>query len=280
MKKNLFVLSLALVMLVIFTSCGCDHEWNAATCTTPKTCALCSEVQGEALGHNWEAATCLLPEKCSVCHEIKGEALGHNWEDATTETPKTCTNCQLTEGSKLNTDPRFTTASTKDLYGKWACEITYTGEMLGTTGYLDEMTCTMYYAFNNVGDLICTVEIHDKLAYLDAMKKMTRDITLQTLAYQGIGESQADEAMKAAYGMTLDEYVNTYIDSIDLDEIFGAAKAEYVYYVGQNGLYTSDSWLGEFTCEEYTLAGDTLTVKLAQPLGDMDTMVLTRTEEK
>lgn len=279
MRQNIFILTLALTMLMVLTGCGCDHEWNAATCITPKTCVLCNETEGEALGHTWEAATCLEPEKCSVCHETKGEALGHNWEDATTEAPKTCTNCQTTEGSKLNTDPRFTTASTKELYGKWACEMTYTDEMMGTTGYLDELSCTMHYEFSNVGDLICTVDIHDQHAYLEAMKKMTRDVTIQTLAYQGFSESQVDEVMKAAYGMTLDEYVNKSIEAIDLDEIFGAARLDWVYYVGQNGLYSSDSWLGEFQCEEYMLEGDTLTIQLAEPLGDLETLVLTRVEE-
>ena len=70
MRKNLFILTLALTMLMVLTGCGCDHEWNAATCITPKTCVLCNETEGEALGHTWEAATCLEPEKCSVCHEL------------------------------------------------------------------------------------------------------------------------------------------------------------------------------------------------------------------
>lgn len=261
MKKRLLMFVLMLGIIGLLAGCGCDHEWNAATCTAPKTCSLCSETEGEALGHKWEAATCLVPEKCSVCHETKGEALGHNWEEATTEAPKTCTNCQATEGSKLNTDPRFTTAATKDLHGKWSCEVVFTGEMMGTTGYLDEMPCTLYYEFTNVGDLIGTVEIHDRLAYLEAVKKMTRDATLQTLSYQGIGESQADTAMMNAYGMTLDQYVDAYIDSIDLDDIFGAMVMNGVYYVGQNGIYASDSWYGEFECSAYTLEDGVLIIE-------------------
>lgn len=274
MKKKVFVLMLTLCLVAILAACGCDHEWNAANCTDPKTCVLCNETQGEALGHKWVDATCTDPKKCSVCHLTEGNALEHDWQDATTEAPKTCANCQATEGSRIITDPRFTTEATKDLYGTWSCEQVYTAEMMGTEGYLDELSCTLYYEFTNTGELIGTVEIHDRDAYLDATKKMTRDVMLETLAYQGISESQADDAMKAAYGMTLDEYVAAYIDSIDLDDIFGATAFDGVYYVGQNGLYSSDSWYGEFECEAYTLEGDTLTIELAEPMDGQQTLVL------
>ena len=41
----------------------CTHEWTDATCTAPKTCALCGETEGEALGHSYETGT------CTVCGE-------------------------------------------------------------------------------------------------------------------------------------------------------------------------------------------------------------------
>lgn len=280
MRKKLWIVALALGILTLLAGCGCKHEWNAATCTAPKTCVLCNETQGEALGHNWEAATCVLPEKCATCHETRGAVLEHNWEDATTEAPKTCTNCQATEGSKIITDPRFTTASTKEFYGKWTCEVVYTGEMMGTTGYLDEMPCTLHYEFNNKGDCIRRVEVHDALAYLDAVKKMTRDITLQSLALQGINESQADAAMKAVYGMTLEEFVNAYVDSIDPDDIFGESVMNGVYYVGQNGLYMSNSWLGEFECSEYTLENGVLIIQEDVLVEGGEPLQWTRVEEK
>lgn len=28
------------------------HAWHAATCTTPKTCAVCGATEGDSLGHN------------------------------------------------------------------------------------------------------------------------------------------------------------------------------------------------------------------------------------
>ena len=73
-----------------------EHTWKDATCTTPKTCEVCGETEGEALGHKWndgevtKEATCTEKgEKtftCTVCGETKAEeidAVGHNWEKVT-----------------------------------------------------------------------------------------------------------------------------------------------------------------------------------------------------
>lgn len=65
------------ITCTLFSACGHEHTWIAATCTEPKTCTVCGETEGKALGHtttDWtvvEEATC--SEKgveasiCSVC---------------------------------------------------------------------------------------------------------------------------------------------------------------------------------------------------------------------
>ena len=37
---------------------GCEHDWADATCEEPKTCKLCGETEGEALGHTYEEGKC------------------------------------------------------------------------------------------------------------------------------------------------------------------------------------------------------------------------------
>lgn len=105
MKIRITALIFSVAMLaVLLTGCSCEHEWAEATCLTPKTCNLCQETEGEALGHNWAEATCAAPKTCTACGEMEGETLPHIWEDANYQEPKTCSECGATEGEPLPAD--------------------------------------------------------------------------------------------------------------------------------------------------------------------------------
>lgn len=98
MKKFFILLSCTLCLLILFTACKCKHTWNDATCTTPKTCTICSSTEGEPLGHKWTVATCTQSKKCSTCGEIDGEPLGHVFVEATCEKSKYCSVCNYEVG--------------------------------------------------------------------------------------------------------------------------------------------------------------------------------------
>ena len=83
-----------------------EHEWQAATCGAPQTCATCGAVEGEPLSHNWQAATCVSPAYCTSCGAVEGEPLGHQWMEASYDAPKTCQVCYATEGKAL-VDPIY-----------------------------------------------------------------------------------------------------------------------------------------------------------------------------
>ena len=100
--KILAMLTVLFMLAVVFTACefgpkGCEHDWLDATCTEPKTCNICAEIEGEPLGHKEEtiagkAATCTEAgltdgKKCSACDKVllAQEAIpakGHKDEDA------------------------------------------------------------------------------------------------------------------------------------------------------------------------------------------------------
>jgi len=74
---------------VVLTATG--HSYSEMitnpTCTaqgyTTYVCACGDNYEGnyvDALGHTWQDATCTVPKTCSVCSETEGEALGHNTE--------------------------------------------------------------------------------------------------------------------------------------------------------------------------------------------------------
>lgn len=98
MYKRISTFCIAIMFCCIFAGCQCEHEWMEADCTTPKTCSLCEETEGESLAHSWKAATCQLPETCSRCGEARGTPIDHTWIDATCIEAKKCTACQVTEG--------------------------------------------------------------------------------------------------------------------------------------------------------------------------------------
>ena len=101
MKRKFVISVLIVVLILLLTGCGCEHEWYAATCSAPKTCQLCGETEGETLPHTWQDATCTQAKTCTVCNATEGEPLPHTWQDATCTEMKTCTVCKVTEGEPL-----------------------------------------------------------------------------------------------------------------------------------------------------------------------------------
>lgn len=83
------------------TTVSCNHSYNAATCTAPKTCKNCGQTTGSAMGHNYSNG------KCIRCGEEKNStkpttpSCNHSYSAATCTKPQTCKNCGQTSGSAL-----------------------------------------------------------------------------------------------------------------------------------------------------------------------------------
>lgn len=56
--KKIFCIFMTAIMLVGVTACSHEHEYSEATCTEPKTCTICGETEGEALGHTVDIGIC------------------------------------------------------------------------------------------------------------------------------------------------------------------------------------------------------------------------------
>jgi len=96
--KKFVIIIICLLVILSTTACFHKHEWVEATCTEPRTCNTCGEVEGDALGHTWTDATCATPETCSSCGKKRGNALEHEWIEATCTAPQKCSNCSATQG--------------------------------------------------------------------------------------------------------------------------------------------------------------------------------------
>lgn len=286
MKKNLTWIVLVLVCTLALSACGCKHEtWNEANCETPKTCAACGETEGEALGHiwadatcedpkicvvlgcgktegaplghTWVEATCETPKTCSTCNLTEGEALGHSWLEATTEAPKTCETCALTEGEKIVTDPRFTTAATAAVQGKWGHTLELGGDMLGEPGFEGTLKYMLILDLGNDGTMSMRVSLEDA----SEMYAYMTDLMYDQLAASGLNKEQADAAILTSTGMTMDQYIEYLFQSIGLEDMLSAINVNGVYYVDGNQFYSGTTWDGEVTPDEFALEGDTLILK-------------------
>ena len=104
MKKKIIYMLLAMSLNAMLTACGHEHTWVDASCTQPRTCSECGEMEGDVLEHTWVDVTCAEPKHCSVCGTTEGEALPHTLTKANYQQPATCEICGETEGDKLQAD--------------------------------------------------------------------------------------------------------------------------------------------------------------------------------
>ena len=71
----LIICCMALMLTFGLTACGdktCDHIYDNA-CDV--TCNECGEER--TITHDWNDATCLTPKTCRACGATDGDALGH-----------------------------------------------------------------------------------------------------------------------------------------------------------------------------------------------------------
>ncbi len=285
MKRIWFICALVMVLVLPLSGCGCDHEWLAATCSTSKTCQLCGKTEGKPLSHTLQHATCTTPKKCTICNATEGNALGHTWknatcsapktctvckitegkptehmwQEATTEAPKTCSVCNKTEGSKLKTDSRFTTKSTKNLQGKWISDVKISDEMMGIDNF-GSVNCRVTIEFGNTGNLSVNLALKDKADFLKKLKTYTIDQTYASFKQEGLTKEQADQAMIDTYGLNVNDYVEASLKDYDPDEIFNAFNQQQVYYVDGNTVYSALNWNAKFDGSEFKINNGQLVI--------------------
>lgn len=100
MKKKFNIISM-FIICILLTGCCFSHDWQEATCTEPKTCSKCGEIEGEALEHSWVEVTCSAPKTCSICGESEGQALEHILTEANYQQASVCQVCGEEVGETL-----------------------------------------------------------------------------------------------------------------------------------------------------------------------------------
>lgn len=235
-----------------------EHRFGSATCTEPKRCIRCGQEEGTPAGHTWQEATCETPRTCQNCDLTEGNPLEHVWKEATTEAPKTCMLCQLTEGLPLVTDERFTTAETAALQGAWMTNLAVDGAAFGEPGFTGVLKGSVRLEFGNTGILSIRVETENMEAFEQTLFHYAKQKVYAEFAAKGIGEGAADLAIRAAFGVTTDEYVAQILEQIDIPGILTELTKDRVYYAQGNTVYIADDWNSAFTSSTYRFREEVL----------------------
>lgn len=293
MKRRLGLILLALFGVLTLTGCECEHDWVAADCDTPKTCAECQETEGAALGHDWLPATCetaktckacgavegiaaghswveascMAPRYCEICELEEGEVLDHTWLNATTETPKTCSVCGMTEGDRIMTDERFKTASCSALFGDWRYEMTMSGEELELGGYIEEVPFVAVLTFTEDGRISIDLTFRDMEQFNQDLYAGTVDAIYEQFEDLDMTREEADIAFEDTYGMSVEEYCAELWAAVDWNGVFDLFELDFVYYVEDGALYIAEAWEETFSATNYSINGDTMTLEDADLFG-------------
>ena len=227
------------------------HRWVDATCVTPRTCSVCGKIRGEPAGHDWLEATCLEPKTCTVCAATEGTPLYHQWQEATTEAPKTCTRCGRTIGFAIDADARFTTAETAALQGTWMTDFAVSGSMVGEAGFTDELKGTAYITFGSAGTLSIRLETRNMAEFEAALLRYIKLRIYGEFAAKGLGQSAADLAIQAAFGVSTDEYAEQMLEQINVPGIIEELTKTRVYYAKGETVYVADDWNSSFQSSTY-----------------------------
>lgn len=160
MKKMMLLLVLVSVLL---TGCCLRHDWEEATCETPRTCSKCAETEGEALGHDWVDATCEEPETCSRCGTTQGQALGHvtaKWKEVSDSVMSTiCEVCDAEVEQEMDRE----ILGMQDILGKWRLIAVQPGGLDGDWEMLRDPS--VYVEFFESGEMSYKIGDYDTGEY-------------------------------------------------------------------------------------------------------------------
>ncbi len=286
MKKIGWILLCICLLAALLTACGCKHEWKQADCGIPKTCALCGETEGKALGHSWKDADCENPETCTVCGKTANVPLGHQWIKATHENPKTCSACKKTEGTRI-IDEKFNVEMCRALFGTWRYEDVESGDIwvliftedarmisfdnsdLGKTydyyvsvdgihyaeKWEDNMTILAFSLEDRKLKITAGIQKLEFERYSDSIEPKLSDERFDKEKAELIGKWRVPQ-LQGQVGSTVVTFTDAGIMKIGSTISFMNEDLRYVYYIRDGVIYYGRNWYATMQELEYKWEGD------------------------
>ncbi len=181
------VLVVAVVAASLFAShVICIHEWEDATCKTPKTCTVCGKTEGFARGHDYQEETCAKPKICKNCGFESGKPNdSHTVKEWTTDKEPTCAEAGEKHGACSVCGKTITGEVPKASHteGEWAIvedfSISSSGAVVPGKKIL---TCSVCGAEMKAEEYTTTLTMGQK----NALKKAASYLSFTSFSYSGL----------------------------------------------------------------------------------------------
>ena len=249
MNKKLLSLALCVLCLLTLAACGCKHEtWNEADCVNPKT--------------------------CSVCGETEGEALGHTWVEADYENPKTCSVCTVSEGDPLPAP----------FLGSWVQTTEVSAAEIGMGDIIDRsISMNLIFVFHEDNTMEFNLVPTDMEEFKNFLIDFTEEFTYLAMRdTYNMTREEVDTLIMDNYNMTVREFAIALAEQENIDDYFSDMNSKGTYTLTNEGLFMDIAYQNVNTdpdiANAFTVEGDTLTLTWLS-IGKEEPTVLTRMAE-
>lgn len=179
----------------------------------------------------------------------------------------------------LPATPIFDPVAAAPLIGTWKTGYIMTGEMMGDATFTSRVAFPLAFTFDDQGGMtvgFLASELNSAIeTYTIALKTHQINKIYQSYADRGYDKTAANNAVRQNYGMSVEEYVQTLIDSINFAALFSAYSSSGYYTVDGEYLYLSLSGDSPRELIRYKLEGDTLILHSTSDPTGWDTLNLT-----
>lgn len=167
------------------------------------------------------------------------------------------------EDTTAPTEPLvFDPVAAQPLFGSWELAVTVNSADMGIEGLDAKMVYSMIFTFTEEGQYIVSLdqEAADAAAarFREEMEAFLAETMYAAFEKQDLGKEAANEAMKAQYGKTVEEYARESAANVDPRAMFKIMASTGDYFVRDGQIFTPTGG-GEYEVNNFTLQGDTLT---------------------
>ena len=201
------------------------------------------------------ALMCLAMAACAV---VDTAGPGDGLKDTTGAAQDTTE--AFVDTTETTADPNaFDADAAAQVIGTWKTTVSFNTADAGLDGVDENFSVPLLITFDVQGSFTIVV---DSQSFMDSITKYyvewVKSSTYEQYAAEGMDQAAADQAIMDSYGMTMDEYAYSTMDSLDASSVIAEVQLDGNYRVAEDKLYitTTDGTedVVSFTATEESLS--------------------------